>query len=175
MHPWILALIVLASSPDSPRDRFDEVASAIEYAAGGSPILASELVALAARESRFDPEAVGYDAFGESYGLFQIHETNLPPKCECCTLQAWKVVFVPWAAALIAVKMVEKSHEVCSRRPYEEQLGWYASGGPGCSVPEGLAASRNRMRLAEWLLAKRPPFWSSGRVEVDVLPKRPQK
>ena len=81
------------------------------------------------------------------------------------------MIYVPSVAASVAVEMVAKSHRVCAGRPYEEQLGWYASGGPGCSVPEGLEASRNRLRLAERLLEARPPFWSSGRIEVDVLPK----
>jgi Transglycosylase SLT domain len=169
MIPWILALIQLCAPVDAPRDRFIEVAEAIDDAADGDVELVRVLVALAARESHFIPDALGWDAFGESYGLWQLHESNLPN----FGLEP-EQVFIPKIASKWASLMIQQSQDICRNRPREDQLGWYASGGPTCDVPEGLEASRNRMKLADWLLQKRPPFWSSGRLETSVLPKHPR-
>lgn len=165
MHSWLLAIIVLAAPPDAPHRYFEAVASAVEDAvqfepAGEQVEDAAVLVALAARESRFNPWAVARDQFGASYGLFQIHETSLRGWMgDDGGLGLGRLIaraFVPLDAAVVALTMVQKSRAVCRGRPWEEQLAWYASGGPTCDVPEGLAASRNRMGLARRLLAAQP-------------------
>jgi hypothetical protein len=63
-----------------------------------------------------------------------------------------------------ALKLMQISHRLCRQRPLEDGLANYASGGGTCTVPEGLVASRRRMRLAMTLLKKHPPRW------VDVSP-----
>jgi hypothetical protein len=173
---WILALIALCAPPDAARDRFDEIAGAIDDWAEGDTTLAAELVALAARESHFRPDAVGPDHLGEGYGLFQFHSSNLGVfriGTHAVITKTSAPLFRPAFATEVAALMVKESHRVCAGRPPEDRLGWYASGGGGCSVPEGLAASRNRTALAAWLLATRPPppvFYVSR--AVDVVPKR---
>lgn len=169
MIPWILALIRLCAPSDAPKERFNDVATAIDEVAkeeGDNVALVPVLVALAARESRFDPHALGHDEFGHSWGLYQHHETNFPRAGLTPEL-----IVDPLVATITAAWMIEQSRAVCRHHPREEQLGWYASGGPTCDVPEGLEASRNRMRLADQLLRERPPFWSSGRLETSVMPK----
>ena len=172
---WILALIHLCAPADAATDRFQEIAEAIDDAAAGDAGLAAELVALAARESHFRPDAVATDRFGESYGLFQYHSSNMGvfrvgPKA--IVVKTAAPLFDPHFAAEAAAAMIAESHRVCARRPPEERLGWYASGGNGCGVPEGLAASRNREALAAWLAVRAPvpTFWVSR--SVDVVEKR---
>jgi hypothetical protein len=167
MMNWILVLILLCAPPDAQPEGFNDLAAAIDGASNGDPELAAVLVAIACRESHFRADAVGHDAFGESFGFWQLHETMLPHLG-----LTFAEAFSPFLASEKAAWMVAQSRIVCRERPKEEQLGWYASGGAGCDVPEGLAASRNRMALTAWLLRKQPPFWSSGRVETSVLPKR---
>jgi len=166
MVPWILrCLHVLALSlyPTTPEPPLDETARAIDVAAHQVPLdgddgvveMARELAVLAATEGHLRPDAVARDRFGESYGLFQLHETTLRwlrrPKEDA---------FDPVTAALIAAVLIRKSHAVCAKAGKGAELGWYASGGPTCSVPEGLAASARRMRLAASLPS---PVWVSPR------------
>lgn len=172
MHDWILALLVLAAPPDAAKKDFDEIADAIDEAAHESPLYATddgvertvaELVAIAVRESHLRPYAVGVDWAGFSYGLFQIHETNF------ARLGIdWKDAMTPGAAARAALVLLAESHRVCRERPLEEQLAHYASGGPTCDVPAGLAASRNRMALAGRLArARTVAHWVEHAVSVS--------
>jgi hypothetical protein len=162
MEMWILALFALCAPPDASRGDFPEIARAFDVAAHEAPLYATddgvertvrELVALATRESHLRPDAMGADWAGFSFGLFQIHETNFPRLGI-----TWHEAISPLASARIALKLLAESHRVCRARPLAEQLGHYASGGPTCDVPEGLAASRNRMALAE-RLARVRVFW----------------
>ena len=191
MLEWILSLIFLVAPANLSREQLLPVAAAIDVAVNEIDqepewdrfSESAKLVALAARESRFDPEAVGRDQFGESYGLFQVHESNLGKVLYCGTgsdgkgWACWPLLtaaqaFDPLTATRVARHMTYRSESICAHRPPEERLGWYASGGRGCDVPEGLSASRNRMALAAWLLRKIPPpvLWTSR--SVDVLPRR---
>lgn len=176
MQAWILALIALCARPDSKPETFAEVARAIDDAAYLLPLpegrarMVLELVALAAREGHLDPFAVGHDAFGASYGLFQIHETTLGYLG--ATVED---AMDPARAAVLAARLVFKSHNVCRARAREECLGWYASGGPTCDVAEGLDASRNRVALADALLARAPPprIWTCAAVVEHREKHRP--
>jgi hypothetical protein len=58
-----------------------------------------------------------------------------------------------------ALKLMRISHRICRRRPPEDGLANYASGGGTCDVPEGLVASRRRMKLAATLLRRHRPRW----------------
>lgn len=161
MYELLMAIIVLSAPPDAPRGEFDHVARGIERAVVESGTydedIVYELVSLGAREGHFDPRAVGHDSYGESYGLFQIHASNL------AGLGVSKeMLFDPYVASLIAIDMLRMSHRVCAARPRADRLGWYASGGPTCDVPAGLRASRNRMALADRLRAACPPFWTGS-------------
>lgn len=176
LTPWILAsllalhAIVYPRDPLPPSSALEELASAIDHAAHAQPLsssatgeggeddgvieMAAELAVLAVVEGHLSVDAIGLDDFGESLGAFQIHETTL----------RWLAVprraaFDPRASAAIAAQLVAKSHAVCRARPREEALGWFASGGRGCSVPEGLAASRRRMALAAWVRQRVPMRW----------------
>lgn len=161
MTAWILALILLCAPADADQARLPEIAAAIDAAAGGDTELAATLVALACRESHFRPDAVSADRAGYAWGTWQIHESNFHRLGI-----SWDDATDPTVAANVAARMVTESARVCRTHPREERLGHYASGGPTCDVPEGLAASRNRMALAKWLLHARPPH-------VDVLHKSP--
>jgi hypothetical protein len=164
MHEWIVAIILLCAPPDADRTSFDAVATAVEDAARAQRAvdpreLAADLVALAARESHFIPGAVGRDAFGESYGLFQLHQSNLRSAAGALD---------PWTAAQEAALYALESRRVCAGRPSGDRFGWYASGGNGCDNAGGLAASRNRAALADRLLRAYSPWWSPA---VDHRPK----
>jgi hypothetical protein len=92
------------------------------------------------------------------------------------TVTTKDALFVPKTAMRVAAIMVRFSHKVCAGGGHgaEDRLGWYASGGSGCDVPEGLAASRNRTALAGWLTTTLPfPGWVSAASTVDQRPKRP--
>lgn len=146
---WILALMVLLQ-PSAPwRADYEEVAKGIEEGARVVPIFAGEQglyrtvaldVSLAWYESRFDRHAVG--DHGAAHGLFQVHATEASTVAEQ----------VKQANALI-----KQSLRVCAARPFEERLGWYASGGPTCDRPGGLKASKHRMNTAVWLLRQNKP------------------
>ena len=160
MIAWIVTLLVhLQASIDV--SSAERIAEAINHQAQISPLYSGdfavektivELVALAARESRFVVDAVGYDGFGESYGLYQIHETNLK-RLQITRDEALHDADRQTFAALI---LLRESHRVCRASPLEEQLAHYASGRGRCDLPEALADSRNRMRLALHLLRRRP-------------------
>ncbi len=117
--------------------------------------LAAELVVLAGTEGHFDPNARGRDAFGESFGLWQIHETTLD------YLNATREdAFDLHRSAVFAARLIQKSHHVCARHTLDERLTWFSSGGPRCDVAEGLAASRHRQSLVEHLHRHHPPYWT---------------
>ena len=118
----------------------------------------AELVSLSYHESHFDPRAV--DKSGQSFGLTQIDASNLAS----LGLKSRDELFDPITNLRAALKLMRISHRLCRRRPAVDGLANYASGGATCSVPEGLVASRRRMRLALALLKKHPPKW------VEVLP-----
>lgn len=168
MHTWILALLVLAAPPDASRPDFEEIATAIDVAAheaalypgeDGVARTVAELVAVAARESHLRPGAAASDWAGFSYGLYQIHETNF-----ASLGITWVDATTPLPASRAALKLLAESHRVCRALPLEDQLSDYASGMGRCDVPEALRASRNRMTLAAWLLARQPVRW------VDLSP-----
>jgi len=165
---WITSvLLALATAlyPRTPVPDLRELARAIDVAAHKTPLpgedgvveMAVELSVLAATEGHLRADAVGVDFYGTSMGAWQIHETTLG------YLGATREdTFDLEVAARLAAKLVKKSHEVCRARAWEERLAWFASGGPTCSVTEGLAASRRRMRLAEWVQASHPAYWTEA-------------
>jgi hypothetical protein len=168
--PWLYTAILAVNAslyPSVPVSDLNAVAiaTAIDGASqkwalsprdGGRVRLAAELVVLAGTEGHFNPAARGRDAYGESLGLWQIHETTLQ------YVDAEREdAFDLRKAASLAARLVHTSHAVCARRAPDERLGWYSSGGPRCDVPEGLAASRHREHLVEQLLQEHPAFWTS--------------
>jgi membrane-bound lytic murein transglycosylase MltF len=155
--------------PHAPyADSFPATAAAIEKVAHEAPLYddddgvvrtVAELVSLSFHESRFDPRAV--DKTGQSVGLAQVDVSNLAN----LGLSKREELFDPETNLRAALKLMRISHRLCSYRPAEDGLANYASGGGTCSVPEGLVASRRRMRFAAALLKRHPPRW------VDVSPQ----
>jgi hypothetical protein len=167
MTIWILSLMHLLVPHAPYADTFPETAAAIEKVAHEAPLYddndgivrtVAELVSLSFHESRFDPRAV--DKGGQSYGLTQIDASNLAN----LGLTRHEELFDPETNLRAALKLMRISHHLCRRRPIEDGLANYASGGGTCAVPEGLEASRRRMRFAAKLLRRHPPRW------VDVSP-----
>ena len=165
MTPWILACLTALSSWLYPAERIEpsrDLAEAIDVAAhahplpgdDGLPEMARELAVLSATEGHFAARAEGPDQFGVAFGAWQIHESTL----------RWmgrtpEDASDYGAGALLAAELVARSHSVCRRREHLDALGWYASGGPGCAVPEGLAASARRVKLADRLRREVPTVW----------------
>jgi hypothetical protein len=167
MAIWILSLMQLLVPHAPYADTFPATAAAIEKVAHEDPLYegddgvvrtVAELVSLSFHESRFDPRAV--DKGGTSYGLTQVDVSNLTS----LGLAKPEQLFDPETNLRAALKLMRISHRVCRWRPADDALANYASGGGTCSVPEGLEASRRRMRLAAALLRKHPPRW------IDVSP-----
>ena len=189
MTAWVRALLVSLSAWLYPGTRFpsdvwedsEAIARAAERAGisaegdGEARELALELAVLFATEGHFDPRAVGRDQFGKSYGGWQVHETTLrvyasrDPLLDALSDEELRFD-VRWSA-LLAADLVVESRRVCWSHPPEERLAWYASGGPGCSVPEGLEASRRRMGIARRLAEEHPYFWNAAILWVDRSPE----
>jgi membrane-bound lytic murein transglycosylase MltF len=167
MAAWILSLMHLLVPNVPYADTFSATAAAIEKVAHEAPLYddddgvvrtVAELVALSYHESKFYPRAV--DKTGTSFGLTQIDESNL----KNLGLKSREELFDPETNLRAALKLMRISHRLCKWHPREDALANYASGGGTCSVPEGLVASRRRMKLAAALLRKHPPHW------VDASP-----
>jgi hypothetical protein len=167
MGAWILSLMQLLVPHAPYSDTFPATAAAIEKVAHEAPLYDDddgvvktvvELVSLSFHESRFDPRAV--DKTKQSYGLAQVDVSNLAN----LGLAAKEELFEVETNLRAALKLMKISHRLCRGRPPEDGLANYASGGGTCSVPEGLVASRRRMKFAKALLTKHPPRW------VDVSP-----
>jgi hypothetical protein len=167
MAVWILSLMQLLVPHAPYADTFPATAAAIEKVAHESPLYdgddgvvrtVAELVSLSFHESHFDPRAV--DKTGQSFGLTQIDLSNLGT----LGLKSVEQLFDAETNLRGALKLMQISHRLCRQRPLEDGLANYASGGGTCSVPEGLIASRRRMKLAMALLKKHPPRW------VDASP-----
>jgi membrane-bound lytic murein transglycosylase MltF len=168
MAAWILSLMQLLVPHAPYADTFPATAAAIEKVAHEAPLYddddgivrtVAELVSLSFHESHFDPRAV--DKTGQSVGLAQVDVSNLAS----LGLSKREELFDPETNLRAALKLMRISHRLCSYRPAEDGLANYASGGGTCRVPEGLVASRRRMRLATALLKNHPPRW------VDVSPQ----
>lgn len=175
MADWILHCLLLLVGRVYPTDGavpppsdLRDLAEGIDVAAHAYPLpgdagvvdMAAEMAVLAVVEGHLRADAVAEDQFGVSYGPWQIHETTMrgyfllgPSRIRDSRTASLQL------GAELAAMLVKKSHEVCSGRPSSESLGWYASGGPTCSVPEGLAASRYRTGLARWVRARNPVYW----------------
>ncbi len=169
MAAWILSLMQLLVPHAPYADTFPATAAAIERVAHESPLYddddadaivktVTELVSLTFHESRFDPRAV--DKTKQSFGLAQIDVSNLTN----LGLTSKEELFDAETNLSAAIALMKISHRLCRARPREDALANYASGGGTCAVPEGLVASRRRMKLAAALLAKHPPRW------IDVSP-----
>jgi hypothetical protein len=167
MAVWILSLMQLLVPHAPYADTFPATAAAIEKVAHEAPLYddddgvvrtVAELVALSFHESHFDPRAV--DKGGTSFGLTQVDASNLG----MLGLKSTSDLFDPETNLRAALKLMRISHRLCRQRPIEDALANYASGGGTCSVPEGLVASRRRMKLAAALLRQHPPRW------VEVSP-----
>jgi hypothetical protein len=163
MAIWILSLMQLLVPHAPYADTFPATAAAIEKVAHESPLYdtddgvvrtVAELVSLSFHESRFDPRAI--DKTKTSFGLAQVDASNLAN----LGLSRHEELFDPETNLRAAIKLMRISHRLCRRRPIEDGLANYASGGGTCSVPEGLKASRQRMRFAAALLRRHPPRWT---------------
>ena len=162
MAAWILSLMQLLV-PHAPYvDTFPATAAAIEKVAHEAPLYddddgvvrtVAELVALSYCESHFDPRAV--DKTKTSFGLTQIDASNL----KNLGLKSHEQLFDAETNLRAAIALMKISHRLCRWRPREDALANYASGGGTCAVPEGLVASRRRMKLAAALLRRHPPHW----------------
>jgi len=141
MH-WVLALMLFLQ-PNAPWDvTYQDTARAIAQVVDEEAPLFDDdagkdrttvlLVAVAYRESRFDPRAVGDG--GRARGLWQQH--------------GGAALFDPATAARRAVRALRTSMGACAARPLDERLAAYASG----SCSRGGSASRERMALADRLL-----------------------
>lgn len=165
MFAWIYTLIVLLVPHAEWSGSYEETARAIADVAEAHPLYpgedgrvrtAVELVAIASFESSFDPRATREDRGGLSVGLMQVNVSNL----RALGLRSMEQLFDVRTNLEAAVRLLKASHATCRGRPLDDQLAQYATGGPTCSVPGGLLASRHRMKRARELLAQHPPFWS---------------
>lgn len=167
LHAWVMSLMVMLQ-PSAPwRDTYDRTAYAIEDAARVAPLpgeadrearvveTVAELVAVTYFESHFDPIAVG--DHGQSLGLAQIGVSNLT----ALGLNRSQLLEPEWNL-YAAAEFLKQSHRTCRGRPPDEQLAAYATGRGLCRVPEGVRASKNRIRKARALLLARPPFWTES-------------
>jgi hypothetical protein len=151
---WVLSLLLamLAKEP-GPLPWMDYLAVEAEAIAdedshaalpGMSPGLTAALdVVMSWHESRFNPQTL-HD-HGAGYGLFGTHEATLGrpvPLDVAGQVAAWH-------------ELVRISFRICSERPLDERLGWYAAGGNGCE--RRLALSRSRVWEAQRLLKSHPP------------------
>jgi hypothetical protein len=170
MTAWIAALIALCVGTRAPAVD-PRVPDAIAAVAHLHPLLfdgrrdvvktAALLTAISHREGHFDPAAVGKDGLGESYGLGQVHETNLK------RLHVTREEMLdPYKNLLATAQLLEESLRVCADAPAEERLTEYAAGRGDCTCPEGVADSRNRTALMEYLLRARPVFWAESRETI---------
>jgi hypothetical protein len=165
MWQWILSLMVILQ-PSAPwKATYEGTARAIDDVAHAEPAYAGDdgpertaalLVSIAWYESRFDPRAVLEDADGASLGLFQVHDSNL----HRLRIVHPDALEDPRASARAALFLIRESFRVCGKRPADELLAMYASGRGRCDVPEGVRASRRRMRLAATMLRERAPYWT---------------
>jgi hypothetical protein len=161
MTIWILKLMHLLLARAPWIDTFPATAAVIDKVAHEAPLYdgedgvertAVELVALTYYESRFNPKAVNKE--NNSFGLGQIHSSNLK------FLDVTREQLFDQETNLHAMlKLIRISHRLCKARPKIDSLANYASGGPTCTVPAGLTASRRRMSLAAGLLRRNPVFW----------------
>ena len=174
MIAWVRTIILALGAhlyPGLVIPHLDQTAAAIDSAAHAIPLdgdpsaMAAELAVLAATEGHFEAGAVASDRYGQSFGVWQIHETTLTGYLHASQADAED----PARAAVLAAWLIRKSHEVCRGRVAEEQLTWFASGGPTCTVPEGLAASRRRVGFVAWVLKAYPPVWVES---ATILRKR---
>ena len=165
MTIWILQLMVLLQPAAPWRGTYAGTARAIDDAAHEAPLYPGEdgvertaalLVAVAWRESRFDPMARATDCCGESLGLFQVHGTN----ARRLGLMGVNELFDPLTNARAALALLAESLRICARTPEDERLSEYASGRALCDVPEAVRDSRAKARIAARLMRERPPYWS---------------
>ncbi len=161
MAIWILSLMQLLVPHASYADTFAATALAIDKVAHEAPLYddeagivetAAELVSVAFHESTFNPKAIG--GGGTSVGLAQIDLSN---RRELGVTR--EQLFDPEVNLRAALKLMHDSHRFCRKLPKEERLANYTVGGTRCSVPEALATSRRRMKLAAYLLRARPVRW----------------
>lgn len=148
LYGWVL-LSMFALSPRSPwLSSYPAIAGAIAAVSESAPLYpghdgpqrtAALLVAVAAQESAFNPNALG--DHGGSHGLFQVNAV-WAPRSES---------IIPWPTTWRARDLIARSLEQCAARPEAERLAWFFRSGGQCS-PLGAPASRRRMALAERLL-----------------------
>ena len=166
---WIFSLMVLLQPAAPWRGTYERTARAIDDAAHEAPLYPGEdgvertaalLVAVAWRESRFDPMARATDCCGESLGLFQVHGTN----ARRLGLMGVSELFDPLTNARAALALLAESLRICAKSLPDERLAEYASGLALCDVPEAVRDSRAKTRIAARLLREHPPFWSEASV-----------
>lgn len=159
MNPWI-TLLILAVMPRgyvaNPR-----VVEAIDVASSTRPLYAGEsgptktaalLVAILSRESRFEFDAVGRDDLGESYGLGQIHESNLRR-----LRLTREMALEPLPNLLGTLTLIQESFRACRGSPEFDRLAMYAAGRGRCFDPWAIRDSRYKSQLAKRLAAVPPP------------------
>jgi hypothetical protein len=153
---WVLAVMnrLQPVAPYAWIQTYSETADAIAEASNNDPLFAGEdgpmrtaalLLAIAYKESRFKPTAVG--DHGHSYGLFQIQP-------QTANLTA-NVLLVPREAAPVAINLIRTSFRVCGHAGWHDRLSWYCHGGNGCHKG-GNQASQNRIMLAEKIIRENP-------------------
>ena len=140
---------MLSLQPEAPwKDTYELTSEVIAQMSQDEPLFrgddgpmrtAAVLVSLGWFEGRFRQDAV--NAKEGSYCMFQVNQSNF--KALGVTREQIQSNFVVCTRA--ALEMAKVSGHVCSRRPREEFLGHYASGGDTCG---GVRASVNRMRKA---------------------------
>ena len=167
LETWILAMM-LVLEPNAPwkgtyeasAHTIAEVSERESLFAGkdGPRKTASLFVSLGWFEARFKPDAEGDHAKlaggqkGEpaSFCMMQIGRSNL--RWLGTTPEAIQKDF--GVCVRTARKMLSTSMHLCSTRPLEERLAWYAAGGDGCPSTAGVRESGHRIRKAQWIFAK---------------------
>lgn len=149
MTAWLLSIMLFLEPAPPWKASYEETAKAIVDGAKQVPLFDGPMAvertialdaSLAWFESRFNPNAIG--DHGKSRGLYQVQYIGPDEGVTAQTVRA--------------NRMMLQSFKICSKRPLEERLAWYASGGNGCDREGGIRASKHRMLKAFWLFRKFP-------------------
>jgi hypothetical protein len=154
----VLPFVLAAMSHLSPHIDHAVLAQAIAKAVDESPPIfpddadrrrtAALAVAVAFRESSFNPHAVGDN--GASFCAFQIHVTSKGSRA---------LLANPDHCAQAGLALLRASYNHCPSHP----VATFAAGPSACTIPLAQRISRDRVRLGEELLASVKAPATAGR------------
>jgi hypothetical protein len=177
---WVLALMLKAQPAHPYRATYERTSEAIARASEASPLFSGDrgdaktaalLVSLAFFESGMKPDAAGdcSDKTGQkrlactepgaiphSFCLLQIHESNLAG----FGVTREEIQSDVGACVRTSLALLHQSFRICRALGLEDQVRWYAGGGPTCPTSEDATRkSRHRVLKGRWLFDALPPAW----------------